>query len=172
MRNSRHPRGLLGRTLGDSRGFSLPELMLVATVSVGVALAAAVAYQGTVRSWRGTAALLGLQRDASLAVEMIQNEVRPASNVVVSADGDSIDIYYPDSSGADSLAATFYVDAQGYVRDMNGTALTSPVDSLRFRYISRTLDIDFVLRDDLGTQERTTDDQGVYMSSSAICRNN
>jgi type II secretory pathway pseudopilin PulG len=172
MRNRRQRGGLLGRTLRSNGGFSLPEMMLVAAVSICVAFAAAVAYQGSVRSWRGTTALLGLQRDASLAVEMIQNEVRPASDIVVSADGDSIAIYYPDSGGNDSLASYFYVDAAGYVRDMNGTALTSPVDSLRFSYAGRTLNIDFTLKDDLGTQQRTTDDQGVYMSSSVICRNN
>jgi hypothetical protein len=63
------------------------------------------------------------------------------------------------------------VDSAGHIRDKNGTALTAPVDSLRFSFVSQTLNIDFVLRDDLGTQERTTDDQGVYMSSSVICRN-
>jgi type II secretory pathway pseudopilin PulG len=160
-----------GRVLGSNSGFSLAEMLLVAAVSVGVAMAAAVAYQGTVQSWRGTSALLGLQRDASLAVEIIQNDARPASDIEVSADGDSIDIYYPDSSGGDSLVATFYVDANGYLRDMNGYALTPPVDTLRFTVSGQSLNIDFVLKDDLGTTQRTTDDQGVYMSSTVIYRN-
>lgn len=157
--------------LGDNRGFTLVEIMAVAGVSIVVVFAAAVAYQGTVLSWRGTTALLGLQRDASIACEMIQNRVRPASNVVISAGGDSLEIYFEDASGGDSLGALFYADGSGNVRDLNGTIISSGLDTLRFSMANGSVNVDFVLADDVGTANRLTDDQAVYMSSTAIVRN-
>lgn len=163
-------RGLLGRPLRNEGGFTLIEVMMVAGISIAVIVAAAVAYQGTVLSWRGTAALLGLQRDASLACEMIQNHVRRASDIVISADGDSIRIFY-DAGGVDSLAAVFYADVDGNIRDGNDVIISAGLDSLRFTTVGNAVNVDFVLEDDVGTVERTSDDQAIYMSSSAIRRN-
>lgn len=169
MRTSQAVRRLGPRIRGN-RGFTLTEVLIVAGVSIAVALAAAVAYQGTVRSWRGTAALLELQRDASLGIELVQNRARAANRIDVSAAGDSIDVYY-ETAGGESLAGRYYVDASGYLRDLNGTALAAGVDSLGFTQNGGTLNIDMILKNDIGTPNRTTDDQAVFISSSVVCRN-
>jgi len=170
MKHNKKTRGLLGRPLRGSSGFTLIETMLVALVSVVVAMAAAVAYQGTVRSWRGTAALLELQRDASLGIEMVQTTARAANRVEVYAGGDSLEIYHKTATG-DSLVAMFYLDAGGCMRDINGTMLAEGVDSLHFSSGGGDVHVDLTVRDDLGTPSRSTDDQAVFISSSAICRN-
>ena len=157
--------------LSNNAGLTLIEVLIVAGISIAVVMAAAVAYQGTVFSWRGTTALLGIQRDAALAAGMIENNVRPASEIIISADGDSMEIYYPDSGGSDSLAAVYYADANGNLRDINGTVLATGVDSLHFQELAGAVNLDIILKDDIGTTERTTDDQAIYMSTSAVIRN-
>jgi hypothetical protein len=139
-------------------------------VSICVVVAAAVAYEGTVRSWRGTAALLDIQRDASLGVELIQRSVRSACRVDIAA-GDSLEFYHRTIAGSETLAGRFYLDGAGCVKDINGTVLASKVDSLRFSMTGNALNVDLTLKDDVGTTERCTDDQAVLFSSSIVPRN-
>jgi hypothetical protein len=159
----RRPRG--------NAGFTFVEIMVMVGVSICVVMAAAVAYEGTVRSWRGTSALLEIQRDASLAVEVMQRTMRPACVVDPDADGDSLEVFYRTAAGSETLAAVFYLDDAGHVRDINGTALASGVEDLHFSMTGNALNIDLTLRDDVGTLERTTDDQAVLFSSSIVPRN-
>ena len=163
----------LGRRLDGNGGFTLAEIMVVAAISVAVILSIAVAYVGTVRSWNGTTGLLEIQREASLGTEMIQNAVHPASSLTVTSGvyGDSLEVYYEVASG-DSLVAEFYLDGAGNLIDINGTAVASYIDSIDFVLSGgRTLHIDGWFRSDIGTPNRSTDDQRVRISTTAICRN-
>ncbi len=171
MRTS-HTSEHTGRRPSDHSGFTLAEVMIVAAVSIAVVLSIVVAYVGTVRSWGGTTGLLEIQREASLGMEIIQKAVRPANTltVVPGVHGDSLLVYYPVAAG-DSLAATFYLDGGGNLRDMNGTAVASDIDSIAFVVSGRTLNVDSWHRSDAGTPDRTTDDQRVQISTTAICRN-
>ena len=164
--------GGLGRHPNGTAGFTLAEVMIVAAISVAVVLSMVVAYVGTIRSWNGTAALLEIQREASLGMEAIQNAVRPASSLTVAsgAYGDSLEVYWEVASG-DSLVAEFYLDGSGNLIDINGTTVASGIDSIDFVRSGRTLHIDTWHSSDVGTPDRSTDDQRVQISSTAICRN-
>jgi hypothetical protein len=146
--------------------------MIVAAVSIAVVLSVVVAYVGTIRSWNGTTGLLEIQREASLGMEVIQNAVRPASSLAVAsgAYGDSLRVYWEVASG-DSLSAAFYLDADGNLIDINGTTVAAGLDSIDFVLSGGTVHIDAWLRSDVGTPDRSTDDQRVQISSTAICRN-
>ena len=141
-------------------------------MSIAVVLSVVVAYVGTIRSWNGTTGLLEIQREASLGMEAIQNAVRPAGDIAVAAGvyGDSLEVYWEVASG-DSLTAEFYVDSGGNLIDINGTMVASYIDSIKFTVSGRTLNVDAWFRSDIGTPNRSTDDQRVQISSTAICRN-
>ena len=162
----------LGRRLSGNGGFTMAEVAIVSAISIAVILSIAVAYVGTTRSWNGTAGLLEIQREASLGMEIIQKVVRPASSLAVAAGvhGDSLEVYYEVASG-DSLVAEFYLDGAGNLMDINGTAVASYIDSMDFVLSGRTLHIDGWFRSDIGTPSRSTDDQRVQISTTAICRN-
>jgi hypothetical protein len=161
-----------GRRPGGRGGFTLAEVMIVAAVSIAVVLSIVVAYVGTIRSWGGTTGLLEIQREASLGMEAIQKAVRPASDLVVTSGvyGDSLEVYYTVASG-ESLAAEFYLDGGGNLLDINGTAVATGIDSIDFVLSGGTLNIDSWHRSDAGTPDRSTDDQRVQISTTAICRN-
>jgi type II secretory pathway component PulJ len=171
MRRTRRESALLSRRLRGSGGFTIIEVLVMVGVSICVVMAAAVAYEGTIRSWRGTAALLDIQRDASLGVELMQRSLRGSCRVDPDDDGDSLEFYYRTAAGAETLAGRFYLDANGYVRDINGAALASRVEDLSFSMTGNALNIDLTLKDDVGTAERSTDDQAVFFSSSIVPRN-
>ncbi len=170
--NAIHLNKGFGCRLNGNGGFTMAEIMIVAAISIAVILSIAVAYVGTVRSWNGTTGLLEIQREASLGMEMIQNVVRPASALAVApgAHGDSLEVYCEVASG-DSLVAEFYLDGAGNMIDINGTAVASDIDSIDFVVSGRTLHIDAWFRSDVGTPDRSTDDQRVQISTTAICRN-
>ena len=160
--------------LGNCDGFTVVELMIVVGISIAVILAIVVAQVGTIRSWNGTAALLDIQREASLGIEAIQNAVRPSGALaaVPGAFGDSLEIYWEMPGGApDSLANKFYLDGNRNLVDINGAVVASHVDSIDFFVTGCTLHIDAWLSSDVDTPNRTTDDQRIQMSSTSICRN-
>lgn len=171
---ARRGNGLQGPRLPAPRGdggFTLTELMIAAGLSVAVIAAVVVAYSGTVRSWQTTAAYANIQREASLAVEVMARSIRPGSNVVIGSGGDSLAVVLNTGSG-DSTIAAFTLDEDGRIVDINGSVVTTRVDSLGFSSADqKTVNIDLVLRDDIGTVDRITDDQAVYISTTAICRN-
>ena len=160
--------------LRNCGGFTVVELMIVVGISIAVILSIVVAQVGTIRSWNGTAALLDIQREGSLGVEAIQNAVRPSGALaaVPGAFGDSLEIYWEMPGGApDSLANKFYLDGNRNLLDINGTVVASHVDSVDFFFSGCTLHIDAWLSSDVNTPNRTTDDQRIQVSSTAICRN-
>jgi type II secretory pathway pseudopilin PulG len=164
----REPRRRVPRGNG---GFTLIELLIAAGLSIAVIAAVVVAYSGTVRSWQTTAAYANIQREASLAVEVMARSIRPGSNVVIGAGGDSLAVVLNTGSG-DSTIAVFTLDDDGRIVDMNGSVVTSRVDSLGFSSVDqKSVNIDLIILDDIGTAQRLTDDQAVYMSTTAICRN-
>ena len=155
----------------DRSGFTLTELLIAAGLSIAVVAAVIVAYSGTIRSWQTTAAYANIQREASLAVEVMARSIRPGSNVEIGASGDSLEVILS-SDGSDTTIARFYLDDQGNILDINGAVVTTQVDSLGFSSADqKTVNIDIIIRDDIGTVERITDDQAVEMSTTAICRN-
>ena len=162
-----------GRRLAGQSGFTLTEILIVAALTIVVVMGAVTAYEGTVRSWNGTTALLEIQREASLGMEAIQNKVRPASSVIIwpGASSDSLQIFYPTLTG-ESLAARYNLDGNGNLVDINGTAIAANIDSIQFTLQGGSaLNIDAWLRSDSGTPDRTTDDQNVFMSSTVVTRN-
>lgn len=165
------PLGLCKAVPRNSRGFTLIELLIAAGLSIAVVAAVVVAYSGTVRSWQTTAAYANIQREASLAIEVMARSIRPGSNVTIGTGGDSLSVVL-NTDGSDSTIALFYLDGEGRIVDMNGAVVTTRVDSLEFTSADqKTVNIDLVIRDDIGTAERITDDQAVHMSTTAICRN-
>jgi hypothetical protein len=91
--------------------------------------------------------------------------------VTIGAGGDSLEVVLS-SDGSDSTIALFYLDDQGNIMDINGAVVTNRVDSLGFSSADqKAVNIDLVIKDDLGTDDRITDDQAVHMSTTAICRN-
>jgi hypothetical protein len=157
--------------VSGNAGFTIVEVIAMVGVSICVVVAAAVAYEGTIRSWRGTSALLGIQRDASLGVEIMQRSMRAACRLEIDADGDSLNVYYRSAAGSDTIGACYYLDGAGCVRDLNGTVLATNVDDLTFSRTGNAVNIDLTLKDDVGTTERCTDDQAVLVSSSIVPRN-
>jgi type II secretory pathway pseudopilin PulG len=157
--------------VSNSGGFTLTELLIAAGLSIAVVAAVVVAYSGTVRSWQTTAAYANIQREASLAIEVMARSIRPGSNVVIGSGGDSLAVVL-NADGSDSTIALFTLDDDGRVVDIHGSVVTTRVDSLGFSSADqKSVNIDLVIRDDIGTAERTTDDQAVHMSTTAICRN-
>lgn len=164
-------KGARAAILGNDKGLTLTELLIAAGLSIAVIAAVVVAYSGTVRSWQTTAAYANIQREASLAIEIMARSIRPGSNVVIGTGGDSLAVVL-NTGGSDSTTAVFSLDGQGNIIDITGAVVTTRVDSLSFTSADqKTVNIDVVLRDDIGTADRTTDDQAVHMSTTAICRN-
>jgi type II secretory pathway pseudopilin PulG len=155
----------------NERGFTLTELLIAAGLSIAVIAAVVVAYSGTVRSWQTTAAYANIQREASLAIEVMARSIRPGSNVVIGAGGDSLAVVL-NTGSADSTIAVFTLNDDGGIVDIHGSVLTTRVDSLGFSSADqKSVNIDLVILDDIGTADRLTDDQAVHMSTTAICRN-
>ncbi len=164
-------RSLLSAPLRSSTGFTLVELLIAAGLSVAVIAAVIVAYTGTVRSWQTTAAYANIQREASLAIEVMARSIRPGSNVTIGTGGDSLAVILS-TDASDSTIALFYLDDDGNIMDIRGAVVTNRVDSLGFSSPDQKIvNIDLVIKDDIGTAERITDDQAVHMSTTAICRN-
>ncbi len=156
--------------LMNNRGITLVEVLIAAILST-VAIAAAFAvYAGTMHSWEGTACLTNVQREASLAVEVMAREIRCGSSVTIGAGSNAISIYY-DTGTSDSLMATFHTDGSNQLIDIDGGIVTSNVSSLSFSSPDgRAINIDVIVENGRGTTT-TTDDQHVLMSSTAVCRN-
>ncbi|MBN2565627.1 MAG: hypothetical protein JXB46_07950 [Candidatus Eisenbacteria bacterium] len=158
------------RPLRGRRGISLIEPVVATAASAGVVLAVITVYVSTIRSWEGTAALADVQREASLAMEVMTRNIRPGSTVSI-AGGDSIEVFLRLDGGADSLIARYYLDTAGNLRDNADNIVTTRVDSLGFTSPdNQTVNIDVVLKNEMDG-DRASDDQSVLMSSTVICRN-
>ena len=150
-------------------GFTITEMIVWVAVAITVLAAGLASYLGSRRSWETTASLARIQRDGSTAIEMVARAVRHGSSIAVV--GDSLSVYYWTGS-VDSLLGCFYLDDDGHLRDMSGVSIASDVDSLRFvTGDNEVLNVDLYLREDMNTSERTTDDQMVLVSTTAVCRN-
>ena len=155
----------------SAAGFAVAELMLWAGVSVAVFTAATAGYLGSKRCWEGTAKLAEMQRESSLAVEMMARNIRAGSRVDMPAGDNALNVYYAGVAG-DTLIASFHVDSNGVLRDASGFALAAGVDSVRFAsQDGRVVNIDLYVRDDRGTPNIPSDDISVVMSSTVACRN-
>lgn len=152
------------------RGFTLPEVLVTMAALIVVTMAASVSYVGTMDSWDKTSSMTRLQRESSLALETVSRVVRGATAVTISADGDSLRVYYEGTAG-DSLASIFHVDGQGQLVDAAGFVLATAVDSLSFSSPDgETVNMELIVLDDMGT-ECGTDDQALLMSSTVVRRN-
>lgn len=150
-------------------GFTITEMIVWVAVAIVVLAAGLTSYLGSRRSWETTASLARIQRDGSVAMEMMARSIRHGSSVEVV--GDSLNVYYWTGS-SDSVIGTFYLDDLGHLRDAAGVSIASDVDSVRFvTDDNQTVNIDLYLREDMDTTERTTDDQMVLISTTSVCRN-
>ena len=150
-------------------GFTITEMIVWVAVAIVVLAAGLTSYLGSRRSWETTASLARIQRDGSVAMEMMARSIRHGSSVEVQ--GDSLNVYYWTGS-TDSLIGTFYLDDQGDLRDAAGVSIASDVDSVRFvTGDNQTVNIDLFLREDMNTPHRSTDDQMVLISTTSVCRN-
>jgi Tfp pilus assembly protein PilW len=154
---------------GGQAGFTITERIVWVGVAIVVLAAGLTSYLGSKRSWETTASLARIQRDGSVAMEMMARAVRHGSSVEVV--GDSLAVYYWTGS-VDSLLGCFYLDDDGYLRDAAGVSIASDVDSVRFVTAdNQAINIDLYLREDMNTPDRSTDDQMVLISTTAVCRN-
>ena len=150
-------------------GFTITEMIVWVAVAITVLAAGLASYLGSRRSWETTASLARIQRDGSTAIEMMSRSIRHGSTLAV--DGDSLSVYYWTGS-VDSLLGCFYLDDDGHLRDAAGVSIASDVDSVRFVTAdNQVVNIDLYLREDMNTHARTTDDQMVLVSTTAVCRN-
>lgn len=164
-------RGAMAGPMRGTRGFTLLEVPVAIAATVGVIASIFVIYLASLHSWSGTTALAGIQREASLAMEMMTHDVRPGSGFTIGSGGDSLEVTYWTGS-VDSVIARFYRDANGNLRDISGSVLTTRVDSLAFSAAgAKTVNIDLIVRNDLGTTDTAADDQVVVVSSTVVCRN-
>ncbi|MBM3307875.1 MAG: hypothetical protein FJY74_06085 [Candidatus Eisenbacteria bacterium] len=150
-------------------GFSIVEMIAMIAVTATVIGAGIATYVGTLRSWQGTAGLAHIQREASLAMDVVTRSIREASSVIVAGDGDSLNVYY-ETAGGESLGAVYYRGGCSLL-DANGDVVVPNVSSVGFTSDGRTVNIDITLVDDRGTPDNTSDDQMTLMSSSVSCRN-
>ncbi len=157
------------RAASGNGGFTLPEVLIASLLAVGALAAGFALYGGTVRSFDGTATLAELQREASMAVEVIARDVRSGSSVTVGGGGDSLNVYYYTGS-FDSLAASFHLDGSHHLIDIAGRALAERVSSLDFSSADgRVVNIDVLVEDT--RRAGNGDDIHVLMSSTVACRN-
>ncbi|MCD4690929.1 hypothetical protein K8S17_05650 [bacterium] len=163
-----HSRGR-SNTVTSNRGFTLPEVLIAALLAIGALAAGFAAYGGTMRSFDGTATLAELQREASMAVEVIARDVRSGSSVAIGGGGDSLSIFYYTGT-YDSLYASYHCDAQHELINIAGLAIAERVSSLGFTSADgRIVNIDVLLEDTRSV--RPGDDVHVLMSSTVACRN-
>jgi hypothetical protein len=154
----------------NSRGVTIIEVLIAALLSTVAIVAAFTTYAGTMHSWEGTACLTDVQREASLALEVMAREIRSGSSVAIGAGSNSISVYYDTESG-DSLMATFVANGNNELIDIGGGIVTSHVSSVSFSSPDgQAVNIDILIENDRGTTT-TGDDQHVLMSSTAVCRN-
>jgi prepilin-type N-terminal cleavage/methylation domain-containing protein len=152
------------------RGFTIVEIMASIAVTATVLGAGIATYVGTLRSWEGTSSLAHIQREASLAMDVVTRRIRGASSITIDADGDSLRVYYETASG-DSLGAVYYLEDCA-LRDIDGEAVVPKVSAVSFTSDdSRTVNIDITLIDDMETPDIASDDQTTLMSSTVACRN-
>jgi type II secretory pathway pseudopilin PulG len=158
------------RGLARQDGFTVVEIIASIGVTVTVLAAGVATYVGTMHSWEGTSRLTEVQREASLAMDMIGRSVRDGSYIDISGDGDSLSVFV-ETPGGDVLSAAYYLN-NGSLCDIDGTVLVPNVAGLTFGSSGgRTVNIDVTLADDMGTPDCATDDQSVLISSSVACRN-
>jgi len=163
-------RSRIARTAGSNRGFTLVEIMASIAVTAVVLGAGIATYVGTIRSWDGTSSLAHIQREASLAMDVVTRQIRGASSIAINDDGDSLSVYYETESG-ESLAAAYYL-GDCSLRDIDGGVVVPSVSAVTFTSAdSRTVNIDITLTDDMGTPDLGSDDQTTLMSSTVACRN-
>jgi len=164
------PRRQPGARGAGSRGFTMVELVLVIGVTATVLAAGVATYVGTMHSVEGTVSLAEVQREASIAMDMIARSVRTGGWAEINADADSLSVYVETESG-DSLTAAYYLQ-EGTLRDIDGTVLVTNIAALVFEPgTGRTINIDVTLADDMGTPEVASDDQTALVSSTVGCRN-
>lgn len=162
-------RPIVGR-IGTNRGFTLVEIVATIAVTATVLGAGIATYVGTLRSWEGTSSLAHIQREASLAMDVVTRRIRGGSSIAINEDGDSLSVYYETASG-ESLGAVYYV-GDCSLRDIDDGIVVPNVSAVSFTSNdSRTVNIDITLADDMGTPDITSDDQTTLMSSTVACRN-
>ena len=149
---------------------TLSEVMIGSLLAGFIILAAVGMYVNSIETWNHTAARLNVQRDASLVVEGMMNEVREGSSVIVSNPGTSVSVYRR-TGGADSLM-NVYSFAGSELTNQSGTVLLDHITSLSFDSPDqKKLVIRVRLEDDMGTSGLAEDDQGIRIEAVAVCRN-
>lgn len=162
-------KSIVGRS-GANEGFSIVEMVAAIAVTATVLGAGVATYIGTFRSWEGTSSLAHIQREASLAMDLVTRRIREGSSIAISEDGDSLSVYYETASG-ESLGAAYYL-GDCSLCDMDGEVMVPKVSAVSFTSDdSRTVNIDITLADDMGTPDLASDDQTTLMSSTVACRN-
>ncbi len=149
---------------------TLAEVMVGSLLAGFVILAAVGMYVNSIETWDSTAARLNLQREASIVVEGMMDEIREGSSVVVDSPGTSVSVYRR-VAGADSLT-NVYSFAGTTLTNQSGVVLLDGVTALSFASPDqKKLIIVVRLEDDMGTSGLAEDDQGIRIESVAVCRN-
>ncbi len=148
---------------------TLSEVMIGSLLAGFIILAAVSMYVNSIETWDHTAARLNLQREASLVVEGMMDEIRESSHVVVTNPG-RVSLYRR-TTGSDSLM-NVYSYAGTQLTNQSGVVLLDGVAALTFVTPNqKKLTIDVRLEDDMGTSGLSEDDQGIHIEAVAVCRN-
>ncbi len=149
---------------------TLSEVMIGSLLAGFIILAAVGMYVNSIETWDHTAARLNLQREASVVVEGMMDEVREGSSVIVSNPGTSVSLYRR-TGGADSLM-NVYSFAGTALTNQSGVVLLDGITALNFASPDqKKLTINVRLEDDMGTSGISEDDQGIHIEAVAVCRN-
>lgn len=163
------------RRFGNQRGLTMPDVIIAIAVSSFVIAGGVAFYLGVLRSSRGTTSLAGLQRDAAFGMEIITRDIREGSSVTVApgsvSGSDSLCIFFQ-VGGVDTLLERYHIDAQGRLINRAGTVLMTNADSLRVAHAGNMVNVEFYLRDGMGSPQCVVDDQTLQMVGTAACRNN
>jgi hypothetical protein len=149
---------------------TLAEVMIGSLLAGFIILAGVGMYVNSIETWDHAAARLNVQREASLIVEGMMDEIREGSSVIVSNPGTSVRVYRR-TGGADSLM-NVYSFAGTELRNQSGVVLLDRISSLSFASPDqKKLIIRVRLEDDMGTTGLSEDDQGISIEAVAVCRN-
>ena len=150
---------------------TLSEVLIASLVAGFIVAAAFTMYVTSVETWQQTSARLNVQRDASLVVGMILDDIRAGSTVTISNANTRMDIHRRTASGSDSLTNAYFLDGSD-LKNLANTVLLEGITALSFTSGNgKKVVVRMRLEDDLGTSGVSEDDEGIRYEAVAVTRN-
>jgi len=150
---------------------TISEVLIGSLVAGFIVVAAFTMYITSVETWQQTSARLDVQRDASLVVDMMLDDIRAGSTVQISQANTRMDIYRRTVAGVDSLTNAYFLD-NDELKNQANTVLLEGITALSFTSGNgKKVVIQMRLEDDLGTSGISEDDEGIRYEAVAVVRN-